>query len=67
MAVLTRRNWYLAALTLATAAIAMQLLGKHFAGLGMMTMARRAQALHDSKLYASNGNDARASAEASVN
>jgi hypothetical protein len=65
MAVFTRRNWYLAALTLATAAIAMQLLGKHFAGLGMMTMARSAQALHDSKLYAYNGRDALASAEAS--
>jgi hypothetical protein len=65
MAVIIRRNWYLAALTLATVAIAMQLLGQHFAGLGMMTMARSAQALHDSKRYAYNGRHALASAEAS--
>jgi hypothetical protein len=64
MVVLTWRNWYLAALTLATGAIAMQLLGKHYAGLGMMTMARSTEALHDSKLYAYNGRDALASAEA---
>ena len=64
MAAITGRNWYLAALTLATAAIAMQLLGKHYAGLGMMTMARSAGALHVSKGYADNGKDTLSSAEA---
>ena len=64
MAALTSRSWYLAALTLATVAIAMQLLGKHYAGLGMMTMARSAETLHLSKGYADNGEDTLASAEA---
>jgi hypothetical protein len=64
MAALTRRNWYLAALTLAIGAIALQLLGKHFAGLGMMTMARSAEALQLSKRYADSGMDTLATAEA---
>jgi hypothetical protein len=42
----------------------MQLLGKHYAGLGMMTMARSAEALHLSKGYADNGEETLASAEA---
>jgi hypothetical protein len=64
MAALTRRTWYLAALTLATGAIAAQLIGKHYAGLGMTTMGRAAEALSLSKRYADSGMDAQARAAA---
>jgi hypothetical protein len=57
------RNRYLAALTLAIGAIAIQLLAKHHAGLGMMTMARGAEALHFAKRYAEIGKDTMARAE----
>ena len=64
MATFTRRSWYFAALTLATGAIAIQLFSKHHAGLGIMPMARSAEALHVSKRYAESGRDALANAEA---
>lgn len=58
MVTLTRRKWYLAALTLATGAIAMQLVGKHYAGLGTTTMADAVQAFNISKQFAEEGKDA---------
>jgi hypothetical protein len=64
MAALARRNWYLAALTLALGAIATQLVSKHHAGLGMTTTARGAEASNFSRRYADSGNDTLASAEA---
>jgi hypothetical protein len=64
MAGFARRNWYIAALTIAAGAIASQLISKQYAGLGMTSMARSAQALNDSKAQANSGQDALANAEA---
>jgi hypothetical protein len=58
------RYSYFAALTVAAGAIASQLIGKGYASLGMMSMARSAQALHESKVYANNRRDALANSEA---
>jgi hypothetical protein len=64
MAAFAGRNSYFAALTVAAGAIASQLISKDYAGLGMMSMARSAQALHDSKVYANNRRNALANSEA---
>jgi hypothetical protein len=58
------RNSYVAALAIAAGAIAGQLISKQYAGLRMRSMARSAQALKDTKEYASTGRDASANAQA---
>jgi hypothetical protein len=50
-----RRAWFLAAVSLVLTAIAAAMVSKRFAGLGMMTMARSAQAMNDGKQYARIG------------
>jgi hypothetical protein len=64
MAAFAGGNSYFAALTVAAGAIASQLISMHYAGLGMTSMARSAQALHDSKVYANNRRNALANSEA---
>jgi len=64
MAAFAGRNWYFAALTVAAGAIASHLIGQRYVGLGMTSMARSAQALNDSKVYANSGRDDLANAEA---
>jgi hypothetical protein len=64
MAAFAGRNSYFAGLTVAAGAITSQLISKHYAGLGMMSMARSVQALHDSKVYANNRRDALANSKA---
>ncbi len=52
-----RRSWRRAALVFILAAIAADFVSKHFAGLGMMTMARSGQAMTDAKQFALLGMD----------
>jgi hypothetical protein len=64
MTAFTRRSWYFAALAVAGGAIASQLVSKHYAGLGMTSVARSGQALADSELHQGSGHRALAKTEA---
>ena len=64
MPTFTARGWASGVLALAFLAIALQLLGKHYAGRAMISMARSAEALSSGKRSADSGLETIARAEA---